>query len=156
MTVDVALTPAHRRDTEWLYAVSTAYFRELLPDRPGPPVNEITHWFDDSECSVLVITANTQHAGFALVDRMKDHHELAEFCVLPDWRNAGIGTKAATFCFERFPGPWSLGVASARPGTARFWDRLLPTLPDIEGLARGPALTPYQSHSYTFTFRDTS
>ena len=156
MTPDVSLTSLPRSEAVWLHAVATDYFAELVSDVPGPPITEIEHWFDDPDCRVLLITVGTQPAGFALIDQVQGHHELAELCILPKWRNAGVGTRAATLCFEMFSGAWSLGVASALAGTARFWDRLLPTLPAIEGLARGPALTPYQSHSYTFTIRDTS
>ena len=154
MMPDVTLTALHRSDATWLHAAASAYFHELVPDVTGPPMAEVEHWFDDPDCHTLLIDVAGERAGFALIDRVKDQYELAEICVLPDWRNAGIGTKAAMLCFERYPGPWTLGVASALAGTARFWDRLLPGLPGIEGLARGPALTPYQSHSYTFTIRE--
>lgn len=154
MRPDVSVTPLPRCEAAWLHGVALDYFAELVPDVPGPPMQEIDHWFEDPDCYVLLISVETERAGFSLIDRVEEHHELAELCVLPNRRDAGVGTKAATVCLERFPGPWSLGVASALPGTARFWDRLLPSLPGIEGLARGPALTPYQSHSYTFTIRD--
>ncbi|MEQ3711319.1 MAG: GNAT family N-acetyltransferase [Tateyamaria sp.] len=154
MRPDVSVTTLQRSNAAWLHEVATAYFHELVPSVPPLPMQEIDHWFEDPDCYVLLISVETERAGFSLIDRGEEGHELAELCVLPNWRDAGVGTKAATVCLERFPGPWSLGVASALPGTARFWDRLLPSLPGIEGLARGPALTPYQSHSYTFTIRD--
>lgn len=156
MTPDVSLTSLQRSDAAWLHKIAIDYFAELVPGVPGPPMTEIVHWFDDPDCHTLLINSAAQPTGFALIDRVRDHHELAELCILPNWRNAGVGTRAATLCFEMFPGAWSLGVASASAGTARFWDRLLQALPAIEGLACGPALTPYQSHSYTFTIRDKS
>ncbi|MEO0379815.1 MAG: GNAT family N-acetyltransferase [Pseudomonadota bacterium] len=154
MRTDVSLTSLHRSDAAWLHAQATAYFRELVPDVPGPEMIEIEHWFDDPDCYTLLISVAHDRVGFALIDRMKDHHELAEFCVFPNWRNAGIGTQAVALCFERFPGPWTLGVASASSGTARFWDRFLTEHSGIQDLVRGAAFTPYQSHSYSFTIRD--
>ena len=80
-------------------------------------------------------------------------HELAEFGILPDHRNGGHGASAMACLMNKRPGRWCVGVASALPGTARFWDRLLPKHPQVHDLRRGAALTPFQSHSYTFTAR---
>ena len=111
MRTDVSLPSLLRSDAAWLHAQATAYFRELVPDVPGPEMTEIEHWFDDPDCYTLLISEAHDRVGFALIDRMKDHHELAEFCVFPNWRNAGIGTQAVALCFERFPGPWTIGRA---------------------------------------------
>lgn len=149
-----SLTPVLSADATWLHDVAITYFQELVPEVPGPPRAEIDDWIEDPDVHPLLITVSKKRVGFALVDRAENQSELSEFCILPDQRGAGIGTLAAIKCFQKFPGPWTLGVASALPGTERFWDRLLMTHPGIQGLARRAAFTPYQSHSYTFTFRD--
>ncbi|MFL4472237.1 GNAT family N-acetyltransferase [Tateyamaria armeniaca] len=149
----LSLMPLSQDQTAWLHDAASAYFRELVPDRAGPPLQEVTDWFEDPDIYPLLVSQSDQRVGFALIERTGTHHELSEFCILPDWRDAGIGTHAATLCFARHPGRWALGVAKALPGTIRFWDRLLPSLPAITRLARGPALTPYQCHSYTFDYK---
>lgn len=151
----VALTPAPRDTAPWVFDAASAYFKELVPDGGDLPGAEITECFDDPDTHVLLITHGQQRVGFALVDREDDNHDLCEFCILPAFRNQGLGTRAATLCFAGFPGAWFLGVANALPGTARFWDRILLDMPGITGLVRGPALTPYQSHSYTFEYKGT-
>ncbi|WP_299733566.1 GNAT family N-acetyltransferase [uncultured Tateyamaria sp.] len=151
--MSVALIPAPRDQMAWLQATATAYFGELAPDEPPPPLEEIIDWFDDPDTFALLIMHQERRVGFALIERLDAHHDLSEFGILHDWRGKGLGTRAAPLCFARFPGPWALGVAKALPGTARFWDGLLPTLSGVTGLARGPALTPYQSHSYTFAYK---
>ena len=149
----VAIHPMARTDQGWLYDAATDYFAELVPDQAGPPLTEIIDWFTDPDAHPFVISTLSGRVGFALIEQVGPRHDLSEFCILPDQRGTGIGTRAARLCFAHFPGPWTLGVANALPGTAAFWDRLLPTLPGITGLARGPALTSYQCHSYTFDYK---
>jgi aldehyde dehydrogenase (NAD+) len=149
------LAPLPHSETGWLKGVALPYFAELAPGVDPPPDDEFDAWFENAEHSILRIETDGIGTGFALIWRSKRGlQELSEFCVLPTARGQGIGTRAAALCFALHPGPWRLGVARALPGTARFWDRLLPTLDGIQGLARGAALTPYQSHSYTFVMQE--
>ena len=150
--MSVSLIPATRNQIGWLQHTATAYFSELAPGEAAPPLAEIIGWFEDPGTSAMIIMHHQHRVGFALIERLDTHHDLSEFGILPDWRGKGLGTLAVPQCFSRSLGPWSLGVAKALPGTARFWDRLLPALSGVSGLARGPALTPYQSHSYTFAY----
>ncbi|MEM6371754.1 MAG: hypothetical protein AAF727_03110 [Pseudomonadota bacterium] len=139
-------------DSDWLFHTAISHFQELVPEGPGPPRAEIDHWMTDTDLVPLKIDCDGARVGFALVERMDGFHELCEFRISPTHRGAGLGGRAAIDCFALFPGRWSLGVASALPGTARFWDRLLLSTGSVTQLERGPVLTPYQSHSYTFTF----
>ena len=151
----VSLVATSRDQTTWLLEASTDYFRELGSDQDDLPRAEVVGWFDDPNTHVLTITQAGRRVGFALVDRFDSYHELCEFCILTEHRNKGIGSEAVPVCFAQFPGQWSLGVAKALPGTARFWDRVLQALPGVTELARGAPLTPYQSHSYTFAYKGT-
>ena len=150
-----ALSPLPRSGAEWLHSVATPYFAELAPDLAPPNPDHFDIWWGSPHRAIHLINTDGHRTGFAMIRRTADHqHELSEFCILPGARGKGIGTAAAALCFARHPGRWCVGVAAALPGTARFWDRLLPRLPGIEGLARGPALTPYQCHSYSFDVQD--
>ncbi|WP_415400698.1 GNAT family N-acetyltransferase [Tateyamaria sp. SN3-11] len=154
--MEVTLAPLPRADAAWLHRVAAPYFAELAPDIGPIAADRFDIWFSDPNRSAHVICADQDRVGFALI-RLCDsgQREISEFCILPDQRSRGIGEQAVQQCLALHLGPWRIGVAGALPGTARFWDRVLATVPGITGLARGPALTPYQCHSYTFTYRDT-
>lgn len=154
--MEVTLAPLPRADAAWLHAVAAPYFAELAPTLGPLPADRFDIWWRDPDRAAHVIRAERDRAGFALIRLCNTgHRELSEFCILPDRRNGGIGTKAVNLCLGLHPDRWRVGVAGALPGTARFWDRVLATTPGIADLARGPALTPYQCHSYTFTYRET-
>ncbi|WP_052249783.1 GNAT family N-acetyltransferase [Tateyamaria sp. ANG-S1] len=154
--MQVALTPLSSADTPWLLHVAEPYFNELVPGFGQLAQDRFDIWWTDADRAAYAILVNDKRCGFALIRRCEDgHHEISEFCIVPSARNAGTGTHAATLCLRQHLGPWRIGVASALPGTARFWDRLLKTTPGITDLAQGPALTPSQAHSYTFTYRNT-
>lgn len=143
-------------DADWLLSVVTPYFIELAPDLDPPDHAELAEWWTEADRSVWAIEAPEGPRGFAMIRRERDLHELCEFGIFHAFRGKGLGSEAAALCFARHPGRWQLGVASALPGTARFWDRLLPTLPAIRGLARHAPFTPYQTHSYQFIWEEAS
>ncbi|GGX69572.1 hypothetical protein GCM10007385_43490 [Tateyamaria omphalii] len=153
--MSVVLTRLSRADTPWLHAVVAPYFAELVPGFGPLEHDRFDIWWNDADRAVYAIEADQSRAGFALIRKCDDdHHEISEFCVLPNARSRGIGAQAAVLCLALHSGPWRIGVAATLTGTARFWDRVLTTAPGINGLEKGPALTPYQCHSYTFTYRD--
>ena len=152
----VTLAPLPHSDVAWLHSVAAPYFAELAPDLDPVMQDRFDIWWRDPQRAAYAIHAGQDRVGFALIRLCHSgHREISEFCVLPERRNGGIGAQAVALCLRLHPGPWRVGVAHALPGTARFWDRVLTTLPGITGLARGAALTPYQCHSYTFTYRET-
>ncbi|MEL6451870.1 MAG: GNAT family N-acetyltransferase [Pseudomonadota bacterium] len=151
--MQVTLSPLPRAEAAWLHAVAVPYFAELAPALDPPAPGYFDKWWTEAGRAVHLISANTTPAGFAMIRQEDGGHELSEFCILPALRGTGIGAQAAALCLALHPGPWTLGVAKALPGTARFWDRLLPSLACVTDLRRRPALTTHQSHSYTFTVR---
>lgn len=147
----VDLCPLPREDLDWLFDVATPYHIELAPNTQPPAKAEFERWWEDPQHAVHLITASTERAGAAMIRADDtDGLVLSEFFVLPHLRGNGIGARAAALCFARNPGRWHLGVAKALPGTARFWDRLLPSLGGVSELARCPPMSPYQCYSYTF------
>ena len=152
MSVSVARLPASEQ--AWLHSVIAPYFIELAPDIGPPLPGEMERWWQDPGHSAWVIADNEEKVGFALILTHRDAtRELAEFGIVPECRNRGLGAQAFACLLQTLPGRWWLGVASALPGTARFWDRVLSDHPQVQELQRGAALTPFQSHSYTFTAR---
>ncbi|MBY5935514.1 hypothetical protein KUV51_21075 [Tateyamaria omphalii] len=152
----VTLAPLSRVDTPWLHDVAEPYFNELVPGFGPLAQDRFDIWWTDPDRAAYAILVEGERAGFALIRRCEEGcREISEFCILPTARNAGTGACAAALCLQLHPGAWRIGVASTLPGTARFWDRLLATKPGIEDLVRGPALTPFQCYSYTFTYRNT-
>lgn len=66
-------------------------------------------------------------AGFALIhDRSRlggsdGTHDVAEFFILRKYRRQGLGARAATEIFERFPGDWEIRVRPNNTGAVAFW-----------------------------------
>ncbi len=148
----IALQPVPASDAPGLAAALSDYFTELalapLPD-PAPVAarqfgpDRLPYW----------VTQSGQTVGFALAFRHADGLlELAEFRIHTSARRKGLGTAAADALFRRHTGAWQLGVFDS-PAATRFWDHCLHGLPCVTGLAKGPALTAAQSHSYRFETR---
>jgi predicted acetyltransferase len=68
-------------------------------------------------------------AGFAIIDEReqskltgeRDVRELTELFVMPAFRRVGVGERAATQLFDRFPGRWELGVLEQNVAALPFW-----------------------------------
>mmetsp|Transcript_27659 Transcript_27659/g.51383 ORF Transcript_27659/g.51383 Transcript_27659/m.51383 type:complete len:142 (-) Transcript_27659:24-449(-) len=136
----IRVAPMPQSDAGWFDRVAELYFQELIADCDPFEPGEFEFLWQDPAWTVLKVFAGHDRAGFAMIKDFGGFRELAEFCILPERRKNGIGTQAATLCFMLFPGRWRLGVAHALPRTARFWDRLLPTIAGLKQLHRGPPL----------------
>ena len=76
------------------------------------------------------IQAGADRVGFALVNRYSPSGldcdaGVAEFCILPPWRRAGIGLAAACAVFATRPGLWELQVYEATAPALAFWPRAI-------------------------------
>lgn len=129
----IALTPVAFADKAALRRVFDAYqiaHADLTePGRtPGAPVDY--PWFDaywtEPERIPLWIVADGERAGFALVNRhapsgLSCDRAVAEFCILPERRRAGLGLAAAQALFARYEGVWELQVHRANAPGLAFW-----------------------------------
>lgn len=149
------LQPVTEAEGDWLLSAVNPYLMELVPGLESPDRAELAKWWTEADRSAWAIHASDGPRGFAMIRQERDLYELSEFGILHAFRGKGIGAEAVALCFALHPGRWQLGVARGLPGTARFWDRLLPTLPGIRGLARYGPFTPYQTHSYQFIWEET-
>lgn len=76
------------------------------------------------------IVVSGEAVGFALINRHSPSGlgcdaAVAEFCVLPPWRRAGIGLAAARAVFATTPGLWELQVYEATAPALAFWPRAI-------------------------------
>ena len=76
------------------------------------------------------IVADAEAVGFALVNRHSPSGlgcdaAIAEFCILPQWRRAGIGLAAARAVFATASGLWELQVYEATAPALAFWPRAI-------------------------------
>jgi predicted acetyltransferase len=50
---------------------------------------------------------------------------MAEFYIIPEARQDGLGQIAASAAFAQHTGQWELGVVNANTGGYEFWNRVL-------------------------------
>lgn len=143
----ITLHPMDAADQPALEAALAPYLAEIVPGNTFDLPAIAARQFGPSRHPFWILQDNTR-TGFALAfTHDGGTHELAEFTIAPDHRRSGIGRDAIAQLFARLPGAWQIGVVAQ--GTAgAFWEDALAGIPD---LAKGPGLTPSQSHSYTFT-----
>ncbi|REF34693.1 GNAT family N-acetyltransferase [Thermasporomyces composti] len=114
------------------YDLSEVRNYELSPHGTYP-YRYLDHYFVEPAREPLFILAGERLAGFALVRKLDDGLlHLAEFFVLRALRRAGIGRRAATKLFRRFPGDWQLEYDHANVPATRFWPQV------VEAVADGP------------------
>jgi predicted acetyltransferase len=70
--------------------------------------------------------------AFALVHRMDDVTEMAEFYSFPESRRTGAALQFARAILVRFPGPWELTQYRANEGAVAFWRRVIGERPYTE------------------------
>ncbi len=67
-------------------------------------------------------------AGFALVKREREtppFFDMGEFFVARQYRRLGIGRRAATEMFDRFPGNWEVRQMPTNKPAQMFWRRII-------------------------------
>jgi predicted acetyltransferase len=88
-------------------------------------------YWQDPRRSPFLIYIQDNIAGFALVQQEVDpangstSMDLSEFFVLRVFRNQGIGNKAATILWEKFPGAWQVRVLKSNKPGYPFWQHAI-------------------------------
>lgn len=125
MTITLERVPSSGPARDELAALLPDYLRGLGadPDYPYLPL----YWTEAGRFPYL-IREQGRTAGFALVRQLPDSRafEMAEFCVLPEFRGRGLGARAARALFAAHPGPWRIGVMADNAGALSFWRRVAP------------------------------
>jgi predicted acetyltransferase len=131
--MDVRLAPIARADRAELVAPLEPYLiahaDAVDPQRlHGDPTDypRLDLYWTEPERRPLWILADGARAGFALVNAwspsgLGTDHAIAEFCVVPGRRRAGVGRAAAQQVFRSAPGWWELQVFRATPPAMAFW-----------------------------------
>jgi len=82
------------------------------------------YWSDDDRFPYLMYL-DKNVAGFALVRKDMDYYEMAEFCILPDYRRQGAGNILASQIIRRHPGRWHIEYNLNNIAGFRFWNKLV-------------------------------
>lgn len=89
------------------------------------------YWQADDRWPYM-IEADGQLVGFALVNTWSPSQRgtdfaLAEFYILPDFRHAGVGTRAFAALLHKHRGVWELSVMAQNEAARIFWQRTIAT-----------------------------
>lgn len=86
-------------------------------------------YWDESGRYPLLIRRNGAVVGFAFV---RDTHsmretasEIAEFYIVPERRQGGVGRQAVSAIWQRFPGTWRLQVHLRNTVGVKFWQECM-------------------------------
>ncbi|MBU1031389.1 GNAT family N-acetyltransferase [Patescibacteria group bacterium] len=88
------------------------------------------YWIEQERIPCLIY-AEEKVAGFifineySVLEENKGAKAIAEFFILPEFRNKGIGEKVAFMVFNRFPGKWEITVMKENKAGLKFWDKIV-------------------------------
>jgi predicted acetyltransferase len=80
------------------------------------------------------IRVDTKLAGFALIRQgavitaAPAMMDIAEFCILQEWRRRSIGRSAAHTRFRQFSGRWEVRVSETKVAALPFWEQTVASL----------------------------
>ncbi len=136
--VDVArAAKSHKAAIANMFQLYIHDFSEQWFDQPRGELNEdglfdpypyLDAYWEEEDCTPLLIRADGKLAGFALLnpdahsERPADQH-MAEFFVARKHRRAGVGLAAAQQIFNAYTGLWEVAVAARNVGALSFWRR---------------------------------
>ena len=110
---------------------------ELQEDGRFPPYPPLAAYWTDPGAEPLLIRAEGNIAGFALIDRhghsgQPTDFNMGEFFVARHYRREGVGRAAALAAIRARPGQWEIAVARDNRPAQPFWGGV------AEAAATGP------------------
>lgn len=86
----------------------------------------LDHYWTEAGRYPFILRVDGQIAGLALVrgiesDEKPNAYSMAEFFVMRKYRRNGVGRRAATELFDRFPGVWSVKQVQSNLPSHAFW-----------------------------------
>lgn len=138
---EVRVVRARPADRPVIETLLRDYLREPARDDSGslaaePSYGHLDLYWTEASRLPLLITADDRVAGFALVNDWSPSglpvdHAMAEFSVAPDYRRAGIGTRAALAVIGSLPGQWEIGMQAANAPARAFWGHVVHRLSGV-------------------------
>lgn len=81
----------------------------------------LDHYWTEPDRAPFLITVDGRWAGLALVRRIGDVHDMAEFFVMRKYRRTGVGRVAAEKVFAQFRGLWTIRQLHSNKDATAFW-----------------------------------
>ena len=136
---EVVLREAARADIALVNDMARFYLYDIarqigLPDEwvssfgwmKGP--KDFSYAWDEGNHPFLIEVGGAL-AGFCLIDGYAlvpgIDWNMSQFFVMGPWAGRGVGRKAATTAFERFPGCWQVMQVPENTAAIRFWRRVV-------------------------------
>ncbi len=117
------------------------------------------YWVEKKRYPYLFLFRET-FAGFALVNKVNwlpendGAHSIAEFFVLKKYRRQGVGTVAAQYVINRFPGKWEIRILRENQSAIQFWKQVINKLTFGQFVERIPE--PHLWRGPVFSFKNRS
>ena len=115
-----------------LYAHDFSEFVDLKLGEDGRfGYKRLPLYWKESDRYPFLIRVNGDLAGFVFVHRGseisadKEIWDMAEFFVVRGHRGLGIGTKAASEIWKKFPGTWEVRVIDRNQKAKEFWEHAI-------------------------------
>ena len=112
------------------YLDEIRFYSTSVPDWTGYRFFDL--YWDEADRVPFLILANYKVAGFALTRRIAPvEWSIAEFYILPKFRNMHLGYKAALEIISEFDGQWEVQYFGSNTGAKRLWKKLQQMKPSI-------------------------
>ncbi|MCL2407002.1 MAG: GNAT family N-acetyltransferase [Defluviitaleaceae bacterium] len=91
----------------------------------------LDHYWTDEHRHPYLVKVDGKYAGFVLVNKHcyytndENTHTIAEFFIMRKYRRTGVGSIAARFVFDLFPGMWEVRVMSENKPALPFWRKVI-------------------------------
>ena len=89
------------------------------------------NWWIRDTCELLLITADSRPAGFAIVNGGPGNlppdvdFDLLDFFIAHKYRRRGVGREAARQVFARHQGRWEVAELAGNRAAIAFWNRVI-------------------------------
>lgn len=135
--MEIAITPVKLEEKEILRNLLEKYNYEFS-QYDNEEVNSLglygydwldCYWTEENRFAFFIRVQN-QLAGFFMVNdypesKIRTDYCMAEFFVLYKYRRGGVGSYAANWAFDHFPGTWQLKRHPKNRASVLFWDRVV-------------------------------
>jgi len=154
----IRITEAGTENRSLLWELLQEYLREMsqyyeleLDEKGDYRYRYFDAYFAERERKPLLIYEDRQLVGFVLLNAhsyigAEPDHVLAEFGILPEFRQRHIGTRAAEHILQRFPGRWEIKYSEKNVNAKKLWNRIAaPYNPAVHGCEDGETVLAFEA-----------